>query len=678
MKLLRVGSALVLLIVLSMISSAATPVVSVIVSEYVSQTIAYDQIYGDDPSYVEATGELGENRTGESRTNITLSDIQINGVINITNVETIGFQTISSINITLLNTDNVSAYGILSKPAYVLLNSSVSLNNPSSQNVSFYLPELRAGDTVLINFTVNSTNYVEPLNFTEEYSFWRVLTGSSVNVTINVTHQFSRNVDIFDIEIYKIPELYDSLDSAYAFFAYSELGGEDAANAGISIDGLGRTILNWNASGGQMSQFETRQITFNATAPQNINFNWSETPNWATWMVMGNLSANFKLNGSITGLTLSNVTAISTAARLAVTKTRIDENNLWNSSINVSNDAVAPIDYRLDQLTIWATQYNQFTDPGNINTWINNTGIIAPVYGTLSGVYANATWRPKIVFSQGTDVDNYSLAFNYSLVPVVWATASFYVNDDGYQMFSLNETTTNPNNPYLFIEEIYVLLGGYLVKVTKELIPLEDPLKPNVYYVNVTLENIGTEITPELVTVFDLLPVDFDPLWYGTETYGGHRNMTSNFLNLLVTTRTGTWKAINYAGADTYILGASDSGEIVSGPYKGYWGFHIDLKSINATSDGNGIYSYSDPDKEVSFAYKIQGNQSLSRIENAYLVGVDPIRLEGANPSQSVASRLNLYSVSNEIFIFAITILSSMMLLIITILFVRKLEVNKK
>jgi hypothetical protein len=671
---------LVFAIILSLFSTFAaanTDVLDVTITEYVSQITAYDQVYGpnsEEPTnLVEAPGELGENRTTGtfSRTGVELQDTEIYGVINITNTEIIGNLTLVSVNVTLNNTYNITQLNYVTRPSYLGvsdINVSVDMATPGSpNNISIFIPELRANDSVVINYTVAGIGVGEPLNFTEFYSFWRVLTGRTINVTLNVTNQFVDDVLIFDLTLTKTPFPHPDVFNDWSYFNFTNLRGEDANNATIIWNGSA-SILQWNASDRDLAQNETRQIIFDATAPQNLTINYSGENDWGMWLQMGNISADFKMNGSVSGIRLTEIVSVPADSRMAVTKERINESFYWNSSANLTNDAAAPVDYNLTILSVWATKISEYTNPGNISTWVNETNTTASGYGLLSGqTYANATWILNLPWTQGQSIDNYSILFNYSYVPIVWADASFIILDNGTQYFKLNESRSAPGG-YLFVEEVYVLLGGYLMKVTKQLTPMEDAVNANRYLINITLENIGTERTPDLVTMFDMLPADFNPLIYASNATTTNRNMTSGNQILRVTTQQGTWSDLT----SNYVRGAEDTGLITSGAFTGYHGYNMDFQPINASSNGDGIYTKSNPSTEIGIAYKLEGNNSLVRIENAYIVGVDPIRLEGASPSQSVASRLKVTSRTLEYLVVLVSLVVSIGLLSVGFMYSRK------
>lgn len=652
-----VFSVLVLALISAGLVSGSTPALDVKLIEYISEVVAYDQTLGEENVTFESPGELGENRTGKSRTNVTLYDIRIHGILNISNLENVGNTTLVSVNVTLNGTENISAIELLSGPNYLVYNISTGETPDKSSNISIFITELRGNDSAIFNFSVEGTGDVgEPLNLTEEYSSWRVMTGQSVNVTLNATNSMNENVTIYDLQLTKTPEQYDRIGSGYVYFNYTDLEGEDSTSASISVDGLGRSILTWDVSGGNLSQTETRQIKFKSWAPENISQDWEDAEDLATWMSMGNISASFKMNGSVTGLRIFDAEASALDASFTISKERYNETH-WNGTLNISNEAKSPLDYNVTYVSIWATKYQTFEDPGDIDNWVNETNVTAFDFADILGTYANATWTPGFNLSGGSFNDSYSILFNYSLVPIIWSDASFMILKDTTQVAKYNMSEAEE---YLFIEEIYVLLGGYLVKVTKTVTPYPISDVNNSYSINITLENIGQERTPDLVTMFDLIPGDFHPLVFETNGFSINRSMTENNV-LNVTDIDGDW--VHLGDNPATVLGYADTSAISSGAYANFWGYHIDFAALNATSNGDGRYDSSNPRKEVGVAYKFAGNGTLASIENAYIVGVDPIRLEGGLPSRSVASGLRISSSTREYAVIIVSLLVSVVIL---------------
>ncbi|MFP4111835.1 MAG: hypothetical protein ACLFPQ_05530 [Candidatus Woesearchaeota archaeon] len=667
--------AILLVFALAGTVSASTPAIRVEVIEYLTQTVAYDQSLGENNVISDARGELGENKTGTSRTGVELSDLFVYGMINISNVETLGGQTLVSINVTLNGTDNISHISLASgAPDYLVYNLSEGEDPVLEPRITIFIPELRAGDSAIFDFNISGAGLGEPVNFTEEYSSWRMLTGQSTHITLNVTNSFPTPVTFSNLVITKTPEGFPSSDGGLEYFRFTDLSGDDSGNATIFDDISGRTILQWNASDGDLSPGETRQIEFNAWAPENISVSWENYEDWGVWLRMGNISSTFGFNGSMSGLEIESVVGVSPALRYAISKDRVNETH-WNATVNMTNDASAALDYELSHVSIWATRNLMVRDPADQDNWINNTNVTTTGVSGFSGPYANYTWWPRINLSNGTSNTNYSILFNYSLVPIVWAHANFMILDDGTQIFKLNRTEAIEDG-YFFIEEIYVLLGGYLMKVTKLITPLENPTIDNLYEVNVTIENVGKERSPELITMFDLVPKGFMPLNYLTNATMSNRTMYRPEV-LYVTNRNGLYRPV-FATVGDSIWGGSDTGEVSGGPYSGYWGYHLDMMALNSSSDGDGYYDASLSYSEVGVRYKIVGNTTISSVENAYLIGVDPIRLEGGNPSKSVMSIFDLWSRSWEPVIIISSILLSSSLLVVGIKYLGNINAEKK
>jgi hypothetical protein len=646
-------------------SFASSPVVNITISEYVSEIVAYDQTKDVGGVTIEALGELGENRTNESRTGVKLNDLVSYGFINISNVH--GAENLVSINLTLENTQNISLIELFSNPDYLVYNITPNPNFGSVSNVSIFLNELRAGDDVVFFYNISSV-LGEPLNITETYDSWRVMTGETIYANLSAHNSFPVNMTLYDLEIIKTPTGYDSLEGYVKYFNFSNLVGSDSMNADIVVDGSNKSILYWNVSNRTLISGDEKNIGFNILVPKNLSFDWSSTPDWATWLNMGNLSASFKFNGSMSGLFIKSISAKPSTFGMGVLKDRVNESD-WRASVNLSNYA-SDVDYNVSYISIWATKYQHYSEPDDVSFLINNSNIIVSSGANLFSSYVKSEWFPNISLNSSSYLNNYSLSFNYSLIPVVWAKSILDLKDDGTQISMLNYTSSIQNG-YLMIEEIYVLFGGYLVKVTKTIKPLKyGGINPavNRYYVNITLENIGDEKTPELVTLYDLVPSGFWPCIYLGDWLSPTRNMTQNNI-MRVTDSVGNWQFLHNSDL---LLGYYDTGAISGGPYNNYWGYRLDLTGLNPNSDGDGFYNSTTPLSEFGVSYKIEGNETLSSIESAFIVGVDPIRLEGANPSRFVLSEIDIRSFTSEL----VVILTSLSVFSISIIYLFKLDMK--
>ncbi len=662
-------SLLFMLVLVTTVSSSVN-VLDVTVIEYATSLSAYDQLTGNS-SVVgliytpDAIGESGENHSWWSRDGVFLNTSTIVGKINITNNQS--NVVVNSINLTLVDTNNITDIYLDNIPAgnYLQYNISTGIAPVDEDNISVYISELRPGDSVVFNFTIKVGATVDPLNFTSYYDSWKMMTGKTMGVGLNVTNSFPTNVLISDLELYSNPGCMPSYNAGgESCFTFSNLGGLDASNATIDSSS-GKTVIKWNASSvggigtpGTLTSGETAQLTFDVLAPNNLTHTWNDTSDWATWLNMGNWSASFTFNGSMSGLNIYDIDAVVTESFVEVAKRRVNETH-WNASLNLTNDAPTAIDYNVTKISIWATQFGEFSNPGDSTKWVANTDLIMSIGGSIAATTANSTWYPNLNLSQGESNLSYSIAFNYSQVPIVWADIEMSILEDAKQIAELGETRSEPDG-YLMIEEIYVLIGGYLLKSTKTIGAIEVPTTNNTYQVNVTLENVGVERTPEWITMFDLIPDKFMPLVYGTNAVSGTRDMT---INDIINISDENGNMVLLSTNPNTVLGSADSGIINTGIYNGYWGYHLDLAGLNASSNGDGSYDAGSSESEVLISYKITG-EDLAHIENAYIVGIDPIRLDGANPSRNVASKLSILDAINlEFVILFISLILSIILL---------------
>jgi hypothetical protein len=727
-------TALLFLLVIP-ISFAATPTLNITIREAVSERLAFDPING-------------ERKTGVSSTGIELAPIAFDGNISITNVAS---ETISDINITLRNTSNIAnQFQIVFQPSYTNVN--ISPFQPRNDTYVF-IRELHPGDRVVLHYKVSNLNFGEPINITEVYTKIKVLTNSTFNITMNVSNSLTSNITIFDINITKTPFKHLGADGNPRYFNFSQIYGNDTKYARIGIIG-GRSVLEWNISNRTMKQNEYGWIGFVTRAPVDLNTTWNDT-NWGRYMVIGNITVNFLMNTSISGLNIGGIYSVA-KAQLSAIKTRINESH-WKIGVNFT-DKSSTIDYNLTRLTVWATYYNQFRDPGNISTWVNNTkspylqgspdsfesqnlswevnntlnkvttldvdlnkdqiyfeyvnvfngthllfnlsgnkGIYAKlvntsgaslnisycssvnqqieinesnitdgkVYGSfrINGTcnkdnaitttmfmlvnsthdsFARYTWNPNQNIAAGGSWQNNTFNFNYSEVPEVWARVNYRITDTPSQMTKAYRISENSSG-YYFWEEIYVL-SGYILKATKFIMPSNR--FDNVYNVTVVIENIGNDKTPDLITVYDMIPQDFWLINLTNNMTDNNDKTIINGININITMNNLT-RGINNTG---YIKNNNSL-------FNNYWGFRIDFKPLRKGSNDDGVYDLSLNKSEIKIFYMINGTGQLSHIKNAFIVGIDPVRLEGANPGRAIAAGFGLESNSSE----TITLLLSML-----------------
>ncbi|MBN2880915.1 hypothetical protein JXM83_02575 [Candidatus Woesearchaeota archaeon] len=608
---------LVFLVMFSTGVLANANVLNVTISEAVSERFAYNP-------------DMGEYSTGNATWNWTyvLQSTTMSGIINITNV---GSEDLSDLNITFNGTDFLTAWPVeFSSPSYV---------NPFETLAAFvagdpwwvYMTTLKAGDTVIYNYTM-TLSADEPVNVTESYSVARIIEGGSFDIDISIRNSLTNPVNVSNVRIVKTPGQYYDQAGNPTYFNYTGIAGPDVGNAQLlPYDSVYRQ-LQWNVTAlGNISPYyldnnAVYNLTLTAQAPTGLNGTfptlsggWDNTT-WGAYMLIGEMLINMTMEGSMSMFEIQSVEGVSTA-QLEARKERLNETH-WNTSVYFNNTA-STVDYNLTRITIWSTNFTAGAfDP--------ETNVIAGSTNTVS---------PNTQIANGTGVVGASQSFAWDWVPIVWADATYKVLDDGTQIQKIVETRTIDNG-YWYIEEIYVLKGGYLIKVSKEIEPLAGQ---NAYNVTVLLENLGTEKTPDWVSMFDLIPPNFELLDASdpTTTFGD-RDMA------------GAGNRYNDAGVT--LRGVTGFAAIVGGTYDSYRGYRVDFQEIMNGSNGDSNFDVGGA--EVRFQYLINGTGDLSRVGNAFLVGVDPQRTDGSVSSVEAPNTGIVMDIVNGVKEQAVTIVS--------------------
>lgn len=577
----------------SMNTYAKENTINVTITESVLETVAYNP-------------DMGEYTTGNATWNWSyqLQDTTMTGVINITNV---GSEDVVDLNITFNGTDFLIAWpSLFSAPAYLTGNGGPVPRNNGAPGVGekwwVYATVLKAGDSIIYNYSMSLTD--EPVNVTETYSVSRIIEGGTFRIDVGIENSLSTPVNISNVKVIKTPGGYYNQNGDMVYFNYSNLAGADSVNAQLLPYAGAYTQLIWNVSNLQNitpaylggNQYN---ISFDVTVPSGLNGTfptlsgtWDNTT-WGAYMLIGEMLINMTTTSSMTMFEIENVLGHSTA-RLDVTKERLNETH-WNTSVNFNNTA-SSIDYNLTKITIWSTNFTA----GAFDPDTNRIGA------------SEVTLLPNVTVANGSSWLGVSQSFAWDWIPIVWSDAVYKILDDGTQIQKITETKTIENG-YWYIEEIYVLKGGYLIKVTKEINPITND--QNAYNVTVLLENIGTEKTPDWVSMFDLVPSDFqltdadDPtVGFADRDFNGAGNRYNIF-------------------QPAQLRGINQFASIAGGPYNGYRGYRADFFEIMNGSNGDGVYD--NTDSEVLFQYILDGTGNLSRVGNAFLVGIDPQRTDG-------------------------------------------------
>ncbi|ADC68952.1 conserved hypothetical protein [Methanocaldococcus sp. FS406-22] len=324
----------------------------------------------------------------------------------------------------------------------------------------------------------------------------------------------------------------------------------------------------------------------NAINWSNITLNWSNDKATLVFNVLGSYSYSerdnilakygfakilFNYNGTNTNTSIKGVYASGCCA-ISTSHGTTGEINIWKENATFKNNAKS-YSFNLTNLNIWAVNKSAYEfcwNPFNESIWIDGS---------------NYTVTPNIDIPPGGVWNSKTYNFTFSGVPIVWANCTFTVSKKDYIL--LNETS-QIGNSYIVIEEIYVV-GSYLVKVTKHIVPNDD----GTYDIYIVVENIGSEKTPEYVYVYDLVPKNF--------------TVSDEWVN------------------QSSMLIASGSHTITTNPRYNlsmWWALH----AIYPGADGDGSYtdwSEISANETVVIHYKLNGTGEFYP-SDAFIVGIDP------------------------------------------------------
>lgn len=563
------------------------------ITEALSQTVAYNP-------------DVGEYGSGNSmwNTSYALQSPVLFGLINLTNV---GLETLSDVNITISGTEGLVSWpNLVSAPLYL-----TSAGGPVKRTAGVpgvgqdwwvYISVLKPGDGLLYNYTVNMVGS-EPVNITESYSSNKVIEGGSFVVNISVQNSLTLPSNISNVQITKTPGRYFNQNGDAVYFNFTSISGQDSSNASL-VPYNGVSQLVWNVSGlGDISPTflggDKFWLLLDIDVPIALDgvFPTAEgtwiNQTWGAYLLVGNAVVDMTMTSLLSSLEVKSVLGQSTSS-LQVNKIRLNETH-WNTSATFNNTATS-LDYNLTRIAIWSTNYT--------------SGSFDPSSDVIADSIASES--PELSVVNGSVWAGLTKSFAWNWVPVVWANATYKILDDGTQIKKIYDSYT-VSNGYVYIEEIFVLKGGYLIKVTKKVNPIGSDM--NAYNVTILLENIGSEKTPNWVSIFDLIPPEFE--------LTNVNDMTDGYLDRDMSgagTRYDVSQLAQLRGVESFAA-------IIGGDYDDYQGYRADFFEIFNGSNGDGLYD-SNP-SEVQFRYVINGTGSLSRVANAFLVGVDPQRTDG-------------------------------------------------
>lgn len=485
MKFIKSILGLLLILIALTTVSATQEQVRVVMDEYVDQEVYYNPLKTGGGIWYDTT----ENQ----------SSYNITGYITVTNQNPNG-KTVSDVYILFNNTRNITL------PTYVEgRTGKFVVNDTTAGSILLHIPELRTGENSTWIYDVNTTSVRPPLNFTTNYSAYKVLAGNNITMTDTIENVFANasyqsNTCIYGINITQVtvPVDFNGNPQDYYFMSTSTAG-SDAGNVAYSAD---NKTLYWDAlNGGCLNLGSSTDISYIINTPLNI-------PQTTHYTVL-NSTLRYTMNSTMSHLRVTDIRAIS-EANISFEKRIMSPSHpvLYGSNVtwNVTGyfSTGTNISYELREVTFWVSQRNvngSYTDPNTIdNDTINNASL-----------YTSS--NPYVLINQTSPWMSNTWLFNYTDIPspIVWMDINYSMTNDGVQL--INRSYTQNGND-LYIKELYLIIG-YWLEIEKNITSINN----NTYAVKIDVHNKGNQVTPgaTVVTIYDFIPSNY--MLNGTFSY---------------------------------------------------------------------------------------------------------------------------------------------------------------
>jgi hypothetical protein len=521
---------------------------------------------------------------------------KVDGVINITNINT---EPMYDIYIRFKNTELLSSnfsHDPSTKYGYQVAN--ITPGEPAV----LHIPLLRQNNYSTFTYNVSCADAEPPININTSYANLdhgfnkKVLTGENWTVTQNAINENWLEQNITNVNITIEAQQVNWNGSRYNF----TIGPLLATGDWIWVQGnhtapISNMIWSWQPNGGNLTWNTSKNITFYVTAPITVPFTASymaikERIEYNTAYLMSNLS-------------LDHINA-SSDLNISFEK-RIDQpqDNLLNHNVTweIRPYIVAKnnITYDLTTVSMWVTEDQS---PANYTEHTVN--------------YSQAPYLKRINLTTNWGNSTYYWYFNYTdgsnstyPPPIVWLHPTWRVSDVDDQI--VNYTTTASGEDY-YMKYIYVI-NGYWLEISKNITSIgEDQFR-----INTLVLNIGNGWTPanEYVTVYDFVPGEFG-VWNLSDTTN-------------TTIQVGSPGDSFYGYSYRWNIPWKDGKNSSLGPMNG----------PNATNYGN--YSW-------NVSYNVNGSGPY-RATDLYIIGLDPLKVDGASVSPVISIISGFKSHSSEV-----------------------------
>ncbi|AEH06956.1 hypothetical protein [Methanothermococcus okinawensis] len=536
---------------------------------------------------LKVTYEEKYNITGNATANGITSNIHnITAYIIINNTATDVNDTLNDVWVAVnMQNNNITGLEYYNKSGIVLGNNVADSPDPktnlSGGNKYIHICTLGNNSWIIYKFSYNVSNVPNvgaPIIVNESYSTTKVSANEIVNWTVHMTLQRNTTSDVsVKITKYLSNDYNNYGNSTWTLLNISK--NESSTGSTVVWNGPytsnNNDALNWTDI--LLSDNSIQQLNFTVTANSSYsNRNASEIPYGFAVIYFNYSNTHYNATDVIPGIFASGYGQIS-ADKQGPEQDANGNYVVWYENATFKNKAKS-YSFNLTNVNIWAVNGSNPTtlDPFNTTYLINGSN---HTYGSPlpTSLAPGAHWNTS------------KYNFTFSNVPVVWANCTFKVADNNITILnrSVNEYSTKYGSTYI-ITEYMQIVGGYLIKVTKHIIPNKD----GTYDIYIVVENIGSAKSP-YIYAYDLIPQNFSIIG----------NISVN---------------------ESYMLNNTGNHSVSNPKYNMsiYWA----LNPLNGGADGDGSYNDStgmQNNETVVIHYKLNGTGTFYP-SDAFIVGIDP------------------------------------------------------
>ena len=464
--------------------------------------------------------------------------------------------------------------------------------------IVLYVPELRMDDYSYFVYNMSCEEQEPPVNIITNYSNEfhpdvenKVLTGYDWVIDQTVLNDNIAGQDITNLNITMATQAVQWNESEF-YFNFSHLYEEPGYDYG-NVGQIDNRNWWWAPAGGTLEHGSNESIRFNMTAPFSV-------PESATYLALVE-NITYNVDYMLSNLTISGVNAsadINFEEEKRIHSPADDErdgNVTWETTPHIYTQE--NITYDLNRVNMWVTENQDPQSYTGLNrTYYNETGPLAEINLDKSWGNRSHSWR-----------------FNYtdaSDPPIVWIEPEWLIaNRDG----QIKNFTTTRSGEDLYMKYMYVI-GGYWLMIDKNITNIGE----GQYQINSTVKNIGTSWTPEneTVIVYDFVPNEFEA--YDFTIQAGNSSE--------VGTEGSQFHGTSYV-----------------------WNIPIDNPMNASLGPKRGPDNVSEDEYTWEVGYKVNGTGTY-RVTDLYIVGLDPLKVDGASASPIIEVISGMQSRSNEIF----------------------------